>query len=312
MTIRGRFLTPLLLLAVLILCPSPLFASANPTQAQLPFPRTSWEVTYHAGPSAIPKGTRLKATLKEERLICEGKNARFSMPVASIIDVSSNSRRRFPMWEAQAKAWGVWAEATEGYGLAFFPYGVPLLLASLTVKSRDYLLDIVWGEGGVEQDIALAIGQRDYSSFLAELNRATGKQWKDLEAEWQRIEQEIKREKFNRITVRLDREAQVAGIKLKPGIYQIVFLPRQGNLGEVYFFKGHAADTAKIAALTVASLGLVIREADLRHKEIATSSKIEVEARPSSVATAQVIYKQKDMVGTIAEIRTANKTFRFP
>jgi hypothetical protein len=96
------------------------------------------------------------------------------------------------MWEAQAKAWSVWAEATQGYGLAFFPYGVPLLLATLTVKSRDYLLDIVWGEGGVEQDIALAIGKRDYTSFMAELNRATGKQWKDLEAEWQRIEQRSK------------------------------------------------------------------------------------------------------------------------
>lgn len=312
MTIRGRFRRSVLLLPVLVLCASPLFASANPSPAQLPSPRSSWEVTYQAGPSAVPKGTRLKATFKEERLICEGKNAGFSIPVASIIDVSSNSRRRFPMWEAQAKAWSVWAEATQGYGLAFFPYGVPLLLATLTVKSRDYLLDIVWGEGGVEQDIALAIGKRDYTSFMAELNRATGKQWKDLEAEWQRIEQAIKSENFNRITVRLDRQVQVAGIGLKPGVYQMVYLPRQGNLGEVYFFKGHAADTAKIAALTVASLGLVIKEADLRHKEIATSSEIEVEARPSGIATAQVIYKQKDMVGTIAEIRTANKTFRFP
>lgn len=216
------------------------------------------------------------------------------------------------MWDAQARAWSAWAEATEGYGLAFFPYGVPLLLASLTVKSRDYLLDIVWGEGGVEQDIALAIGKREYSSFLAELNRATGKQWTDLEAEWQKIEREIRREHSDRITVRLDRVARVAGIELKPGVYQIVFLPRQGNLGELYFFKGHAADTAKIAVLTVATLGLLISDADVAHKEIATSSEAEVEAHPGDVSTAQVIYKRKDMVGTIAEIRTAKKTFRFP
>lgn len=216
------------------------------------------------------------------------------------------------MWDAQAKAWSAWAEATQGYGLAFFPYGVPLLVASLTVKSRDYLLDIVWGEGGVEQDIAFAIGKREYSSFLAELNRATSKQWKDLDAEWQRIEQEIKQEDSDRITVRLDRAVRVAGIELKPGVYQIVFLPRQGNLGELYFLKGNAADTGKIAVLTVASLGLAISDADVTHQEITTSTEAEVESRPGGRSTAQVIYQQKEGVGTIVEIRTAKKTFRFP
>ena len=312
MTVWGRYLASVAHLALLTLCVSPLSASANPAQTPPSSPRTYWDVTYQAGPRSVPKGTRLKATFNEERLLCEGKNVRFSIPVASIIEVSSNSRRRYPMWDAQAKAWSAWAEATEGYGLAFFPYGVPLLVASLTVKSRDYLLDIVWGEGGVEQDIALAIGKREYSSFLAELNRATGKQWKDLEAEWQRIEREIKREDSDRITVRLDRAVRVAGIELKPGVYQIVFLPRQGNLGELYFLKGNAADTGKIAVLTVATLGLAIRDADVAHKEIATSSEAEVETRPGGNSTAQVVYKQKEMVDTIAEIRTAKKTFRFP
>lgn len=312
MTVRGGHLGPVALLALLTHCISPLSASARPTQTQPPFRRTFWDVTYQAGPRSVPKGTRLKATFNEEGLICEGKDVRFAIPVASIIDVSSNSRRRYPMWDAQAEAWRAWTEATEGYGLVFFPYGVPLLLASLTVKSRDYLLDIVWGNAGVEQDIVLAIGKREYSSFLAELNRTTGKQWKDLEAEWQKIEQEIKRERSDRITVKLDRAARVAGIELKPGIYQIVFLPRQGNVGELYFFKGHAADTAKIAGLTVATLGLAISDADVAHKEIASSSEAEVVTQPSGVSTAQVIYKGKDMVGAVAEIRTAQKTFRFP
>lgn len=312
MSVRGGYLASIALFALLTFCVPPLSASASRDQTQPPFPRTYWDVTYQAGPRSVPKGTRLKAKFNEERLICEGKDVRFSIPVASIIDVSSNSRRRYPMWDAQAKLWSAWAEATEGYGLAFFPYGVPLLLTSLTVRSREYLLDIVWGEGGVEQDIALAVGKREYSSFLAELNRATGKQWKDLEAEWQKIEQEIKREQSDRITVRLDRAARVAAIELKPGVYQIVFLPRKGNLGELYFFKGHAADTAKIAVLTVATFGIVISDADVAHKEIATSSEVEVEAQPGGVSTAHVIYKQKDMVGAIAEIRTAKKTFRFP
>jgi len=303
-----------LALALVLSVPSSQGAGSAP--AQQGTERSEWQVKYEAGARPILTGTRLRVTMEEGRMVCAGKAASFSIPLARIIDVSTNSRRRYPFWDAQMRAWEAWAGVTEGRGLAFFTYGVPLLLVSLASKSRDYLLDIRWEENGVQQNALLAIDKEHYSPFLAELNRATGKEWKNLEAEWQRIEQEIKREQGNKIPVRLDRRTLVGGLELKPGVYQIVFLPRQGSLGEVYFFRGHAAHTTGIVALTVATSGIPIlagRDAyDLSHKEMQTSAKAEVVAQPSDVPSAQVTYKEKNGATAIAEIRTAKKTFRFP
>ncbi len=285
------------------------FGMAQTSQAPQP---TGWKVRYEAGPWSIPRGTKLTVTCNEERIVGEGKRARFSIPVAGMLDVSTNSRARYPMWDAQAKAWTAWATATGGYGLVFFPFGVPLLLAAIGVKSRDYLLDVIWKEGGVEQNVLLAIDKDHYSPFLSELNRVTGKEWKNLDAEWQKIEREIRQEQGNSISLRLDRTVHVAGTELKPGTYQAVFLPRQGNLGELYFFKGHAVDTARIATLTAVTLGFAIGEADLTQKEVATTARAEVEAQPSTVSTAEVSYIEKGGLVTISEIRTRKKIFRLP
>jgi hypothetical protein len=126
--------------------------------------------------------------------------------------------------------------------------------------------------------------------LLAELERATGKTWKNMDTEWAKVQQEIKSQQGSKTSIQLDRKVRVSKFELKPGPYQVVLLEREGSRGELYFFPGE--------------------QVNIEHLSVATW--VEIAPPVPDAASAPVTYKEKDGTNALAEIRTASKTLRFP
>jgi hypothetical protein len=267
---------------------------------------------------SIPPGTKLRVVVGDDFVVLNPRRGPgISIPVAGIVDVISNSRVRYPAWDAQMKAWRVWSEATGGYGLVFFPFGLPFLMASTGAKKREYIFSIVWRSGEMEENIVFAVVEEDYTPLLEAVNRAAGKNWKNAQLEWQKVEQALKQQPENTFFIQLDRGVELGGATVKPGKYTVVFLPRADSLGELYFFQGHGVDTAK---LVIASPAMIFSamgpgepyspaHPDVR---ISTPAREEPAVPGSEPAQTQVTYKSANGVTTIAEIRTPKKTLKLP
>jgi hypothetical protein len=91
-----------------------------------------------------------------------------------------------------------------------------------------------------------------------------------------------------RISVNIDREVLVNGSVLKPALYEICFLKREGKTGEIFFFKGQ----------------------NIRAKEIAAIADSEVAEEAASGQTAKVSYTQDVRFLRIQEIQTSAGTYR--
>ncbi len=285
----GRLLTMCALAAILAVSPA---FSARPPQG---LPQSNqWKVVYEAGVAPLRVQSSVKVTIRQENVILEPKKGSlFSISAASITAVSSNlvSKRT-----ASQNAVLVYAGAVEAGGGS--PYGVLLFLPLLAgaaaispIKSHYAYVSILWSEKGTEQEVLLKLSRRDYTPFLAELQKATGKEWKNLDTEWERVQQELKREGANKISVRLDHKVRIVKSDLKPGAYQLVLLEREANHGELYFFPGNHIDIERLAAVAV----------------------VEIESLANDTETERVSYKQdKNGNTTISDIRTASNTLRFP
>jgi hypothetical protein len=278
MTLR-QFTIPVL---IIFLLSSSLTIVGRAAVSQKQTPQgNQWPTKYEDGTEAVEKGTKMKVTVGKERIICEaGKRAPFSILVATVTEVSydTKSRRR-------------WAEAG---AVAAASLGVALVFMAL--KTTKHFVNILWEENGARKEVIFKVGKGEYVSFLAELQRVTGKEWKNLVMERKRVQEELKREqealkreKDKRMSVQLDRVVRVGVADLKPGLYQLVLLERQENKGELYFFAGKEVDTKKIAAAAL----------------------VEIMTPVSDGAAAPVLYKDGGGIATISEIRMPAKTFRF-
>ena len=88
--------------------------------------------------------------------------------------------------------------------------------------------------------------------------------------------------------VRLDRAVRVAGTDLRPGLYRLVLIEREGGRGEVCFLKGRRRGPANLAAV----------------------APVEILAPASHVAEAPVRYQPDGDFAAISEIRMGEKTLR--
>ena len=111
-----------------------------------------------------------------------------------------------------------------------------LLLASS--KATKHFVTIAFDQNGEKEDVAFELGKNDYTSFLQEMQKLTGKPWKDLAAERKQTEAEIQKQQGNKVAIKLDHTMRVSETDLKAGDYQIVVLERPENKAEVYFFAG--------------------------------------------------------------------------
>lgn len=301
-----------LTLALLVVLLVPL-----PAQSQTARPNT-WDATYVAGPVPVKPGTRIRVLVGDDSVILSwGHGPGISISIPSIVDLISQSRVRYPAWDAQKKAWRVWAEATGGYGLVFFPFGLPFMIGSTAAKSHEYMFNIVWRTGEFEENVVFAVREQDYTPVLDEINRVSGRNWKNAQTEWQNVEQALKQQPENTFYVEIDRAIEIGGAGVKRGKYTVVFLPLADHLGELYFFQGHGVDTAKLALASPAMMVSLIGPDDpgspaYQDVRISTPAKVEPAPPGSKTTRTEVIYKSANGASTIAEIRTPKKTLRLP
>lgn len=229
-----------------------------------------WKILYLAGAAPFSVDARINARLANGNLIFEAKKgATFFIPASAITAVSSNLTSEHTATRSQAEAWGALAQFNP-YTLIFFPIGLPIMAATYPVKSKYAYVSILWSEKGTDQEVRLRLDRKDYGSFVAELQEASGKQWKNLETEWEKLRRELAGGSGRGTALQLDRKVRVGKVDLKPGLYQLVVLKSDPNHGEAYFFPTdqvnieHLAGTALV---DISPLSFDAHPAEVSYKE---------------------------------------------
>lgn len=241
-----------------------------------------WSMKYETGSLFIKKGSKMKVTVGSEKVLCaSGKEIPFAIPVTAITQVTYDTKARRRMGEAAA--------------IAILSLGVAA--AFMFVKTKKHFVNIVWEEDGTEKEIIFKVGKKEYVSFLAELERVTGRPYRDLAMETKQAEdaaklrqKELKKAKKRTIRVEIDRPARVGEIDISPGSYKLVLLERENQQGELYFFTGKKINTKKIVAMSPVEILIQTNDA---------------------VTTPEIHYLEVDGTTRISEIRMSTKTFRF-
>jgi hypothetical protein len=275
--------------AVLLLGVSPIAAQDGDSPQH-------WNVTYHAGAAPFPPESKILAAIEGDRVLLQTKKRpQFVIPGREITGVSSSVRGSYG---AVSRAEAKFADSLSNpdcigdYNPCVFVVVAATLfiLPSYPIKTTDRLVRITWHEKNIDEEIVLKLNKSDYDSFLAQLEQATGKPLKDLDAEWLKVQAELKREEPNKIEIRLDRKVRIAKSDLEPGTYQVVLLERSAKRGEAYFFPGDEVSAEYLVAVAPVEIG-----------QLANGS------------TTKVEYKQgANRLASISTISSASKELRFP
>lgn len=235
---------------------------------------TVWPMKYEVGDFTIKQGTDMQVTVGNTTILCQPEEGRaFAIPVAGVKEISYDVKVRRRLAEAAA--------------VAVLSLGATAVFAAL--KTKKHFVNVVWSEGGSEKEVAFKVGKGEYAAFLADLQRVTGKQWKNLAQEREMVQQELKTNAGKKIPVQLDRRVQLTDGVLQPGRYQLVLLERPANKGEAYFFAGD----------------------DVNVKKIAASAVVEILLETLPTTGSQVEYREDGAATRIAQIRLRDKTLRF-
>ena len=135
------------------------------------------------------------------------------------------------------------------------------------------------------------LDRKDYDPFLKQLEKSTGKEWKNLESEWERLRQALAAGTDHPIPLRLDRKVRIANVDMKPGTYLLIVLPAAVNQGEAYLFPSD----------------------QLNIEHLLSTSRVVIAPLSDNSQAQAVIFKQDDRgVSRISEIRTTGQVLRFP
>ncbi|MCI0403983.1 MAG: hypothetical protein L0212_10740, partial [Acidobacteria bacterium] len=207
-----------------------------------------WEAKYEEGTENIPQQAKLQVTVGTEKIVIDkDRQHLLDIAPASVIEVSYDTKVRRRLAESAA--------------IAALSLGAAAVFAAL--KTKKHFVNILWEDSGAKKEVVLKVGKGEYASLLAELQRVTGKEWRNLEMEAKQAEEELNLEKKNKVGVQLDRSVQVGDKTLAAGLYQVVLLSRPENKGELYFFAGKEVNTKKIAAAAWGVAGVVLGAAYL-------------------------------------------------
>jgi len=235
---------------------------------------TVWPMKYEVGDFSIKQGTGMQVTVGSATIVCQPDEGRaFAIPAAGVKEITYDVKIRRRLAEAAA--------------VAILSLGATAVFAAL--KTKKHFVNVVWSEGGSEKEVVFKVGKGEYAGFLADLQRVTGKEWKDLAREREMVQQELKTSTGRKTPVQLDRRVQLTDGVLQPGRYQLVLLERPANRGEAYFFAGD----------------------DVNVKKIAASAVVEIHLETTPNVGAQVEYREEGAVTRIAQIRLRDKTLRF-
>jgi len=250
-----------------------------------------WTAVYLAGAAPFGLGSRVQVTIAEDQLVFAGKKgAQFSIPASTVTALSSNLTSEHTVTRNQMAAWGGLAQFSP-YTLMFLPFGIPVMAATYPIKSKYAYISVLWSEKGADQEVQFRLDRKDYEPFLTQLRKSTGKEWKNLEDEWEKLKQALATGTDHQTPLRLDRKIRMGKVDVKPGPYQLIVLTQAPNQGEAYLFSNNAVDVEHLISTS--------------HVEIAESAE--------GGQAEGVSFKQDDNgVNRISEIRTSGQVLRFP
>jgi hypothetical protein len=248
-------------------------------------------VVYQAGAAPFALGSRVQVSIGKDQLLIAGKKgAQFSIPASTITALSSNLTSEHTATRSQVAAWGGLAQFSP-YTLMFLPFGIPVMAATYPIKSKYAYISILWSEKGADQEVQFRLDRKDYESFVTQLRTSTGKEWKNLETEWEKLSQALATGAGRQSPLRLDRKVRIGKVELKPGSYQLIVLTESPNQGDAYVFPNS--------------------EVNIEH--LLCTSHVEISLSSEGGQVEGVTYKQDDNgVSRISEIRTPGQSLRFP
>ena len=257
-----------LMMASLVVGTLPTVGQTEPSQGR------QWEMKYEEGSEKIGKGDRVKVTVGKDTITCDCSGAgALSIPVAKVVEVSYDTKARRRVAEGAIVA-----------GALSLGIGTMIMF----MKTTKHFVNIIWDDAGNKREMVLKVGKGDYAGFLGDLERATGKPYKNLAMQRKVTQEALKQEKANRMPVQLDRAVKVGEADLKPGLHQMVVLEHAGNPAELYFFAGN----------------------DVNEKKVAAVALVEVTAQTEQVSATHVHYVEAGGSSKISEIHTTTKIFR--
>lgn len=220
----------------------------------------TWNMTYHAGAAPIRAETKISVTMDGGKILFRAKKGpEFAIPLDQITPVSYNVRGRYG---AASRAEAKFADSLStpacigDYNPCVFAVvaATLLIIPSYPIKTTERLVQIVWRDRNVDEEIVLKLHKNDFDAFLGPLEKATAKPWKNLDAEWVKIQQELKNAESSKIPIQLERKVRIAKSDLEPGTYQIVLLEGENNRGELYFFPGNDVNVERLAAVVAVDI----------------------------------------------------------
>jgi hypothetical protein len=250
-----------------------------------------WKAVYLAGAAPFGLGSRVQVTIAEDQLVFAGKKgAQFSIPASTVTALSSNLTSEHTVTRNQIAAWGGLAQFSP-YTLMFLPFGIPVMAATYPIKSKYAYISVLWSEKSADEEVQFRLDRKDYEPFLTQLRKSTGKEWKNLEGEWEKLKQALATGPGNQTALRLDRKVRMGKVDVKPGPYQLIILTEASNQGQAYLFLNNQVNIEHLISTS--------------HIEIAESTE---GSQPEAIS-----FKQDDNgVSRISEIRTPGRVIRFP
>ena len=267
-----------------------------------------WSLRYKAGPHPIKSGTKIAVTVGTENItFATGDGKQFLVPVSAVTEVAYD---KVVTHASETKFFRFFADDPQGFMFITVPAA---LMIAHAFKSTRHFVQVVWKEGHDQKNVWFKVKQNDYLGFLTELEQVTGlratdfanddvgfltelvrvagRRVKNLAKVRAELQEELGREKHNKVSIRLDRPVWVNGKRLRPDRYQLVLLEREGVRNQLYFFRGRRVRPKKVVATTRVEI--------IPPKETATASR--------------VVYEEKEnFPTTITEVRLPEKTLRFP
>ncbi len=234
-------LTPILFLSLS-------FIPAAPNQSS-PMPQ-EWEVKYETGTEAVKHGRKMKVTVGSREIFCRSdKGEIFSVPVSGVATIfyDNTVHNRSVAWMKSGE-WYTPYDPYFGHLPSLLAFGVGAAILA-PFRSEDHFVHITWTQNEIGNVAVFEIGKKHFRAFQDRLSAATGKEWRNLPEEREKLREELEREKDNKVSLHLEHTVQTAGGELKSGLYQLVLLERGKDQGELYFFPGKKVKLNKIVAV---------------------------------------------------------------
>lgn len=156
-------------------------------------------------------------------------------------------------------------------------------------RQEEHYIYISWEDSRTVRMVILLVAKSDAQSLLAALQEVTARPPDDLQETENRLASELRAEAHNAVPLQLERKMRVGWTELQPGAYQLIFVERQEQRGELYFFSGRQLDLDKVAA----------------------QAPVEFERSARDLPQSRVVYREENGISSITELQIPGKTFRF-